>query len=246
MIGQQQKQGGFTIIEVLMFLAISGLLLFGALAGISGSVNNARFNDTINTTTSYFQKQYNEVSSGRNARDATLGCSNGNVNNGGSSVGSTKCVVLGRLLQFNIGTSIVSTRYIVGVDTTNVAAGDSAAVVAASPKATVGNSNLEDMFNVPWTVPFSKVTQGVVAVNSLAIIRSPVSERILFYSFQAPDNITVLTGSQISDANLNKAVNICLRDDSALIPRIGYVRIGVGQGQDIIRSDLTPTAGTCP
>lgn len=238
------RQDGFTVIEVILFLGISGLLLFGALASVNGSVNSTRFNDAVNTTASYFQRQYTEVSSGRNIRDATLGCSNGNVNNGNASIGSTKCVVLGRLLQFNTGTNIVSTRYIVGVDTTNIAAGDSAAVVAASPKATVGNANLEDTFEVPWSIDFNKVTQGATAVNSLAIIRSPISERILFYSFQAPANINVLTATQIRDANLNRAVDICLRDDTR--NRIAYVKIGTGQGQDIIRSDLSPTAGTCP
>lgn len=240
----EQRQHGFTVIEVLMFLAISGLLLFGALAAVGSSVNSTRFNDAVNTTTSYFQKQYNEVSSGRNVRDATLECNNGNVNNGNSSVGSTKCVVLGRLLQFNTGTNIISTRYIVGIDTTNLSAGDSAAVVAASPKATVGSTNLEDTFEVPWSINFNKVTQGVTVVNTLAIIHSPVSERILFYSFQAPANINVLTSNEIKDANLNKPVDICLRDDTRA--RIGYVRIGSGQGQDVVRTDLSPTGSACP
>lgn len=241
----EQRQDGFTIIEVLMFLAISGLLLFGAMASLGGTIGNTRFNDAINTTVSYFQKQYTEVSSGRNARDATLGCSNGNVDNGNESVGSTKCVVLGRLLQFITGTNIVTTRYIVGVDTTNSSAGDSAAVVAALPKATVGNTNLEDDFNVPWSVSFNKATQGAAAVNSLAIIRSPISERILFYSFQAPANINNLTSSEIKDANLNKPIDICLRDDNTFKPRVGYIKIGSGQGQDIIRADLSSVAGTC-
>lgn len=240
----EQRQYGFTVIEVILFLAISGLLLFGALAGINSSVNSTRFNDAVNTVTSYFQKQYAEVSDGRNARDASLGCDNGNVNNGNTSIGSTKCVVLGRLLQFNTGTSIISTRYIIGIDTTNISAGDSAAVVAASPKAVVGNTNLEDTFEVPWSTNFNKVTQGATVVNSLAIIRSPISERILFYSFQAPANINNLTSNEIKDANLNKAVNICMRDDTRA--RIGYVRIGSGQGQDIVRTDLSSTAGTCP
>lgn len=228
-----------------MFLAISGLLLIGALAGLSGSINNTRFNDAVNTTTSYFQKQYAEVSSGRNARDGSLGCNNSNINSGNSSVGSTECVVLGRLLQFDVGSSTVLTRYIVGVDTTNTSAGDSAAVVAATPKVSIGN-DLDDSFGVPWSVAFNKVTQGVTPVNYLAIIKSPVSERILFYSFQGPANISALTAAQIRDSNLNKPVDICLRDNNNLSPRIGYVRIGTGQGQDIIRADLSSTGSVCP
>lgn len=227
-----------------MFLAISALLLFGALASFSGSVNNTRFNDAINTTASYFQKQYIEVSSGRNARSASLGCNNSNINSGNASVGATDCVVLGRLLQFDVGSDTVLTRYIVGVDTTNVSAGDSAAVVAATPKVSIGN-NLDDSFDVPWSIAFNKVTQGVTPVNYLAIIKSPVSERILFYSFQGPANLSTLTASQISDSHLNQPVDICLRDDN-FRPRVGYIRIGTGQGQDIIRADLSPTGSVCP
>jgi len=98
---------------------------------------------------------------------------------------------------------------------------------------------------VPWSTQINKMIRGGVGVNYLAIIHSPVSGRILFYSFNAASNVTSLTSSHISDANLNQAVDICLRDDGNFPPRTGYIRIGAGQGQDVIRTDLTVTAGTC-
>lgn len=239
-----RRQNGFTIIEILMFIAISGLLLIGALAGINGSINNSRFNDAVNSTTSYIQSQYGEVISGRNSRAANVNCTNGVVTSGGSSVaGMTGCVILGRLVEFNVGGTTISSRYIVGRDNANLALGDTAAVVAAVP--VVPTAATDGSFSVPWSTQINRMTRGAVGVNYLAIIRSPVSERILFYSFNAGSNLTSLTSSHITDANLNQAVDICLRDDGNFTPRTGYVRIGTGQGQDVIRTDLTTTAGTC-
>lgn len=238
------KQNGFTIIEVLMFIAISGLLLLGAMASINGSINSSRFNDAVNSTTSYIQTQYSEVASGRNSRNSNVNCANGVVTPGGTSTaGMTDCVILGRLVEFGIGGATINSRYIVGQDDAVAVAGDTAAVVAANPVAP--SASTDGVFNVPWSTQINKMTQGGVDVRYLAIIRSPVSERVLFYSFNASPGLTTLTNQHITDANLNQTVNICLLDNGGLTARTGYVRIGTGQGQDAIRTDLTSTSGVC-
>lgn len=242
------KQSGFTIIEVLMFIAISGLLLLGAMAGISGSITSTRFNDAVNSTTSFIQSQYGAVASGRNSRLPNVDCNAGAVTSGGSVAGMTDCVILGRLVEFSVGGTAIKSRYIVGKDTAVTATGDTAAVVAAG--ATIPVSSTDTNFSVPWATKINKMSSGVSNVNYLAIIRSPVSERVLFYSFQAGANLTSLnatptTSMLITDANLNRPVSVCLWDDGFVGGRAGYVKIGAGQGQDVIKSDLTSTSGTC-
>ena len=232
-----------------MFIAISGLLLLGAMAGITGSITSTRFNDAVNSTTSFIQSQYGAVASGRNSRLPNVNCSAGAVTSGGTSVaGMTDCVILGRLVEFNVGGTAISSRYIVGKDTAVTASSDTAAVVAAA--ATVPVASTDTSFSVPWSTKINKMSSGVSSVNYLAIIRSPVSERVLFYSFQAGANLTSLnatptSSSLITDANLNRPVSVCLWDDGFVGGRAGYVEIGTGQGQDVIKSDLTSTSGTC-
>jgi len=217
----------------------------GALVSVNASISNTRFTDAINSTVSNLQKQYAEVQSGRNSRDATLGCAAGTINNSAKDAGMTNCVVLGRLIQFDVGGSAISSRYIIGRDSASLSGSDTDVIQAAIPVSVSGNG-LESTFDVPWSMEIDAMKRGSIDVNYLAIIRSPVSERILFYSFNGPDNLTTLTSSHISETNLNKAVDICLLDGSGFGgSRVGYVRIGAGQGQDIIKADLTNTSGAC-
>jgi type II secretory pathway pseudopilin PulG len=238
-----RRQNGFTIIEVLMFLAVSGLLLMGMLATLNGSINNSRFNDAVNSTTSFLQSQYGEVTTGRNSRLTTLGCVNGVVNATPSTAGMTNCVIMGRLLAFSVGNSSITSSYIVGKDNTAVSSGDTAAVVAATPVIAAGNT--DETYSIPWSTQINTMKSNGVDVNYLAIIRSPVSERVLLYSFQGAANLTSLTNLLIKDSNLNQPVDVCLRDSGIILGRVGYVRIGAGQGQDVMRTDLTATTGTC-
>lgn len=241
----QTSQNGFTVIEVLLFLAISGVLLAGALLGVNASINNSRFNDAANSTVSFMQRVYAEVQGGRNSRNNALGCVGGVVNTTGTTAGMTNCVILGRLIQFDVGGSMTESRYIIGRDNSTQPSDDTAAVLAAAPAPVSRSNGPFEEFSVPWSVELDTMRRGGTDVNYLAIVRSPASERILIYSFQGADNLTSLNSSHISNSTLNQAVNICLRDTSNMFARIGYIRIGAGQGQDVIKADLSTTSGAC-
>jgi len=227
-----------------MFIAISGLLLLGAMAGINGSISSTRFNDAVNSTTSFIQSQYGEVTNGRNSRLSDVGCNASGIQPSGNSVpGMTTCIIMGRLLEFNVGGTTITSRYIVGQDTTTASSGETAAVLAASAKA--ASAGTDETFSVPWSTKINKMTNSNASAKYIAIVRSPVSERVLFYSFDGGSGLQNLDSAVITNNNLNKPVTICLLDDGLIDGRVGYIRIGSGQGQDIIRSDLTSTTGTC-
>lgn len=90
---------GFTIIEVLLFLAISGLLLMIALAAVTGTINNTRFSDATNGLESFLSQQYSEVQSGVSFRpDGDIACvPAGSPEKPGAA---NNCIVLGRLIDF--------------------------------------------------------------------------------------------------------------------------------------------------
>lgn len=236
---------GFTIIEVLLFLAISGLLLAVAIASVNLNIDNSRFNDAVRSTTSYLQKAYSEVSSGLSDRDASRGCdASGNITSSPTAVGMTNCVIMGRFIKLE-GANFTS-RYIVGSRATLVglSADDSTAILQMSPKV-VGTNVYEGNYGIPWNIQAVNTTlpSGTFGSAGLAIIRSPASGEILYYT---QGNVTAteptLDRSFIRDANLNKHVVVCFTDGGS---RFGRINVGDGQGQEIIQTDLGNN-GSCP
>ena len=67
---------GFTIIEVMLFLALSGLLLVGILGGLGGNIARQRYNDAVQDTVNMLRDQYSfvtdtEISIRYNKNDAS-------------------------------------------------------------------------------------------------------------------------------------------------------------------------------
>lgn len=125
---------GFTLIEVILFLAITGLMLTGVLIGVSGVVNTQRYDETVESVFDYMQGQYNLVDNVRNNRPANLDCSstqpavqNMSANN---PRGTTECTIVGRLLASTNGRDITSSP-----------------VYAREPVATVTATNETDLLN---------------------------------------------------------------------------------------------------
>ncbi len=54
---------GFTVIEVMLFLGVTGLMLVGVLAGTYSSIANQRYNDSLRSFAEFLRTVYAEVSS---------------------------------------------------------------------------------------------------------------------------------------------------------------------------------------
>jgi prepilin-type N-terminal cleavage/methylation domain-containing protein len=57
------RRQGFTIIETVLVLAITGLLLAVILATIGNSLNQQRYTDSVNQTLDHFRGLYTDTSS---------------------------------------------------------------------------------------------------------------------------------------------------------------------------------------
>lgn len=67
------SKAGFTVIEVMLFLAITGVLLIAVLSGTYAGIANQRYNDSIRTFAEFLRQIYGEVLS-----PETLGTGNSN------------------------------------------------------------------------------------------------------------------------------------------------------------------------
>ncbi len=93
---------GFTIIETVLFLAITGVLIVGVIIGVGASVNTQRYRDATESFKNTLQEQILSLSSVRNSRDNSWACTSaaevvaaqGAVQPQGR--GQSTCMVVGR------------------------------------------------------------------------------------------------------------------------------------------------------
>ena len=97
---------GYTIIEVLVFLSVSGALLVAAGALISGRQERTLFSDGINDMTLQLQDTLNDVSTGLYSTNGSVRCeatAGGEIAvqpSGGQQGTSTNCIFSGKLINF--------------------------------------------------------------------------------------------------------------------------------------------------
>lgn len=68
-----RRRFGFTLIEVSLFLAVSGLLLMGVIIGTQNSINAQRFNDATQNFMEFLRTVYSEVENPQSLGDGRSG-----------------------------------------------------------------------------------------------------------------------------------------------------------------------------
>lgn len=111
---QSSGAEGFTILETLIVLAITGFLLGAAALIIQNKQNQTQFSQAVGTMQTSLQKSINEVSTGYFPNTGSFTCglvSPGNtsqppvLSTGGSAQAGTNtdCILLGKVVQFAVG-----------------------------------------------------------------------------------------------------------------------------------------------
>ena len=213
---------GFTIIEVMLVLAISSLLTMGAVIGLSGSLNTQRYRDSVSSLQSLIQKQFSDVNNVSNST-STLNCVvtagvPALTDSGGVSVsnGKTDCVILGKLITTQ-GGKTVFTYNVVGA----VASG-SGDVDILKKSNIILNSVDVDSYDLEWGASL-KNTNGSIANFSVLIVRSPASGAIRTFinpTVGVASSADVATlRSLVTDgngANLQNKLLVCVKSDGSI------------------------------
>ena len=112
----EQEQKGFTIIEVMLFLALSGFLMVGILAGTGSSIANQRYNDAVQDAVDALRGAYSFVADTQVAeRDGGEGACKGlDKDDDNQFRGRTGCAVYGAMVTIDGARMQIST--VIGYD----------------------------------------------------------------------------------------------------------------------------------
>ena len=114
-----EERRGFTIIEVMLFLALSGFLMVGILAGTGSSIDNQRYKDSVQDAVNILRNAYSfvadtEVPTRDNGVCGYTISSSLSLKNGESGRGRTGCAVYGAVVSIDKDT--IQTTTLVGRD----------------------------------------------------------------------------------------------------------------------------------
>ncbi len=107
--GTRRNTGGFTIVEALIVLAVSGTLLASAVLLVNGKQRITAYNQAIHDVQSQLQQVVNDVGSGFYPNDGNLRCAAGGpgggplLTGGSTEQGANKdCIFIGKVIQFGV------------------------------------------------------------------------------------------------------------------------------------------------
>jgi type II secretory pathway pseudopilin PulG len=212
-----KTQHGFTIIEVMLFLAITGALAIAILAGSGVAIGQQRYRDSVNTFKSLIQEQYNETTNVVNSRSGNSACVNAVVQQPPDSVpspqprGTSECVVLGRLLTVADNGVDIKTSNVIGYrtsDTTPPAATDIDELktnyrLAASP------IDAEDT-QIQWGAQVVKPKTTTLQPLSVMVIRSPLSGSVMTF---VKDGVQTDLDGFVASGILTTNKDVCINGD---------------------------------
>ncbi|MDB5184082.1 MAG: hypothetical protein JWO07_763 [Candidatus Saccharibacteria bacterium] len=225
----ESKQRGFTIIELMLFLGITGALFAALMFGVNASINQQRYRESVVSLSTLLQGEYSEVSNTRN--DANLaGVDNdsfacgtdGSVATTSSDKadprGGSKCVLLGKAIQITKGNAIdvyrvvgcepVDSQAPTGGSTGSTGACDNAAATSAT-----GTQSLDDMndldtlksYNPKLTTDFDHTTEQLEwnsTLNTTDTKHDPLTASFLILRSPSSGLIRVFTVNGTLPSNL--------------------------------------------
>lgn len=220
-----ENQNGFTVIETVIFIAVSSLLFIGVLVGTGTAIARQRYTDSVRTTESFLQQQIDRTMNFANTRDGSQVCNNaGAIASGVQAPGTSNCFVLGKALRFTQGASTVQVHNVIGTEPntivqngTYIVSADETAVLNAYTPRAVMNVAVET-YEAPWLARFVGASQNPTSpyspINTVLFLRSPRSGGLLTYTTTwpggAPSGGTMLLTGAINASALQKFARICM------------------------------------
>lgn len=135
---KRERITGFTVIETMLFLAVSGMLVVGILVGAGAAVNAQRYKDAHHSLISFLQGEYDRAARVQNDRPSVVGCIPADKklaeNNASAVLGTSACTIIGRLVEVDSssGKSVTSRPVYAAADRSSFSGDDNSAFAEAS------------------------------------------------------------------------------------------------------------------
>lgn len=231
------KQKGFTIIEVLLFLAISGLMVVVLFVAISGSINRERYHDAVNSFTDFIQGQYNLADNVRNNRIEAEGCIANN-----SDRATSDCAMIGRLVVTNTDATSLISYPVISSSTVDITAPMTDGITEVDylhslQLQQITSDSVED-YSLAWQTAIVAPASTERKPFSMLIVRSPFSSAIKTYYIEG---ITTDI-DEIIDSSVTDSAVLCL-DPSGLAIAMTGVRLDLASASSA--AVQVATAGDC-
>lgn len=210
-----KTQNGFTIIETMLFLAVTGMLATAILVGSGVAIGQQRYRDSVNSIKSYVQQQYSEVTNVVNSRDKAWTCdANGNVIQApttGEARGTTDCVLLGRLITVDDTGTKLTTSNVIGLKNSGATTAASDILELTTNYKLTASPIDQDITDVSWGAQLVKPQSTTPMPLSMLIIRSPLSGAVMTFTAEGVEsNIKNL----ITTNNMTQKRDLCVNADT--------------------------------
>lgn len=207
------NNSGFTIIETMLVLAITGLLVAGVMIGVSSSINAQRYRDSVVSLQSILQRQYLDVVNVVN---------DGSIGNcvGVSNRGQSDCIVLGRYITNN-GNSEIKIQNVYAKNMPLSSSDDMTMI--SSPLVSYSASDYE-MYSVEWGALLNNISKTNINFSVL-IIRLPISGTVRTFIDNTNSNANIK--DMILSTLPASPLKICLNPNGMNGGAISAVQINV-------------------
>jgi len=224
---------GFTIIETMLVLAITGVLIAGLLVGIGTSIGVQRYNDAVTTFKALLQDQYSKVSNVSNDRDNSWTCDASATpaqGSGGLAPGQSDCVLLGRYVGIVDGdismATVVGYQNATGASTSDIQTVKDNYTLGLS-QSSVDKKTLEWGTKIAWPQPRDPSPRSL----GIFILRSPVSGTMYTFTSDSVTPIEAVSSLTLKTMLVETSASfpgqgertICIDPDGAIVPEVRAV-----------------------
>ena len=237
---KMKNQKGFTIIETMLFLAVTGALILGVLIGTGASLNNQRYRDAVETFKGQLQSQYSTLGSIRNARSNTWSCGADAkpVEEGTVIRGQSDCSIVGSLMVIN--NSEINT-YSVLARENNTTTSQTSDIESLKQNFTynvssaeVAKSKMEWGTKIAWPKSGSGANNSGDRAISILVMRSPQTGNVYtFTGNSAPQSVDDVNSDAIVELIQAEASipgrgerTLCINSDNLFVGGESDVYIG--------------------
>lgn len=181
----KSKRRGYTLVEVSLFLAVTGLLFVGVALGVQNSMYQQRFNDAVQSYAEFLRTAYSEVM---------------NVENP-VGYGNSEIAIYGKMLKFEAGEGDAVYSYDVVGSVSDESVGNtldalsSVGAAACTGDAIVMNEQEivcdTQVFRPKWQSEIQVTDSKKLFKGAVLIVRDPSSGTVFTYINNTDDNITI-------------------------------------------------------